>query len=358
MDKTELKTFIQKLPKAELHVHLEGAIAPDTVLELAQRHKMTESLPAKEVAGLKKWFAFSDFDHFVQLYVTIQNLLRTPEDFALIAYRLGADMARQNILYREATFTPYTHLVYQDKGLTIEDVFTGLDRGRQQAQEEFGVEIRWVFDMYRNLSFLMGENGQYDPSQAEKTLEYAIAGLEHGVVGIGIGGSEVGAPASAFQHAFLQAKQAGLLSLPHAGENMGPESVWESVKDLQADRIGHGVRAIEDEKLVRYLAEHTITLEVNPTSNLRLHVYDRIEDHPFRKLDEKGVYVTINSDDPPLFNTDLNNEYLLVAQAFGYSPKELVRLARNAFIAAGADLEVKQNLLLTFEEQAGNLLSG
>ncbi|MCB2178747.1 adenosine deaminase [bacterium] len=355
MTNHELTTFIHQLPKAELHVHLEGAISPGTVLELARRHNMMDTLPADDVSGLQKWFTFTDFDHFVGIYVTIQDLLRTPEDFALIAYRLGEDMARQNIRYREATFTPYTHVDYQDKGLTIEDVLDGLEQGRQQAKAAFDVEIRWVFDIYRNLSFMINEDGSYHPEPAEKTLAYATAGIDRGVVGFGIGGNEVGAPSSAFRESFQKAKQSGLMSVPHAGETMGPDSVWGAVLDLQADRIGHGVRSVEDPKLMDYLKEHHVTLEVNPTSNLRLHVYPEIAQHPFKQLDDYGILVTINSDDPPLFNTDQSQEYALIADAFGYGPQDLVRFARNAFLAAGAEPEVKQKLLADFDRESAAL---
>lgn len=356
MDTHELKAFIQALPKAELHIHLEGAIEPETVLQLAKRHKMLDRLPAADAAGLREWFTFTGFDHFVGIYLTIQDLLRTPDDFALIAYQLGADMAAQNIRYREATFTPYTHVVYQKKGLTIEDVLQGLEGGRQQAREEFGVEIRWVFDIHRNLPYQLSEDGGFNPEPADLTLEYALAGKEYGVVGLGIGGSEVGAPPEDFEEVFFKAKMNGLLSVPHAGETAGPSSVWGSVRELQADRIGHGVRSIEDPALLQHLVDYQIPLEVNPTSNLQLHVYETIEEHPFKKLDELGIPVTINSDDPPLFNSSLSQEYLLVAEAFDYEPADLVSLARRAFMVSGVELEVKEKLLAEFDEVVEGLL--
>jgi aminodeoxyfutalosine deaminase len=357
MDRKELKDFIQALPKAELHIHLEGAIEPETVLELAERHSMLNRLPSTDVQGLRKWFTFTGFDNFVAIYLTIQDLLRTPEDFALIAYQLGADMAAQNIRYREATFTPYTHVNYQDKGLEIEDVLEGLERGRRQAKDEFDVEIRWVFDIHRNLPYqLAGEDGGFNPEPAELTLQYALAGMRSGVVGLGIGGSEVGAPPEDFEEVFTQAKLNGLLSVPHAGETEGPASVWGSVRELQADRIGHGVRSIEDSKLLQHLADYQIPLEVNPTSNLQLHVFETIEEHPFKKLDEMGIPVTINSDDPPLFNSNLSQEYLLVAEAFGYGPEDLVRLARRAFMVSGVELEVQERLLAEFDQAVERLL--
>jgi aminodeoxyfutalosine deaminase len=349
MDNTSLTQFIHDLPKAELHVHLEGAIEPQTVLELARRNKMLDTLPTQQVSGLQQWFNFSDFPHFLQVYLTIQDLLRTPDDFALIAYELGADVAAQNILYREATFTPYTHTDYQDKGLSIEDILAGLEEGRHRAQKEFGVEMRWVFDVPRNLCF-WDDDGRYNPLPAEKTLEYALLGRDRGVVALGLGGSEVGAPSEPFAHAFRAARQEGLWCVPHAGETMGAESVWGAIDHLGAQRIGHGVRSINDPALVQALVERGIPLEICPTSNIRLHVYADYATHPFRQLDDAGVIVTVNSDDPPLFNTTLSQEYHVLAERFGYDRAGLVRIARNAFVHAAVEDEVKQRLLGHFEE--------
>ena len=344
--------FIQKMPKAEIHVHLEGAIQPETVLKLAQRNGLTHTLPTTDLKTLHRWFVFTDFPHFVKVYLTISDLLRTPEDFALIAYECGADMAAQNIRYRECTFTPYTHTDFQDKGLTIEDILAGLTAGRERAQTEFGVEMRWVFDVSRNSSFKRAD-GRYDPTPANKTLEYAVNGRSQGVVGFGLGGYEVGAPPEPFAHAFLEAKQEGLLSVPHAGETEGAASVWGAVRELQADRIGHGVRAVEDPKLLDLLKERQVPLEINPTSNHCLHVFD-LAAHPFRQLDEMGLLVTVNSDDPPLFNTTLCQEYEILAREFGYEVADLMRIARNAFAVAGVEAEVKSRLLAEFDDWAAS----
>ena len=344
--------FVKAMPKAEIHVHLEGAIQPETVLELARRHNKTDALPANTVAGLRQWFTFTDFPHFIKIYLTIQDLIRTPDDFALIAYQCGADMAAQNICYREATVTPYTHTHYQNKRLTIQDILDGLEAGRQQAQAEFGVEIRWVFDIPRNLSFR--DNGNYSPLPAEKTLEYALEGKNYGVVGFGLGGNEVGAPPEPFAHAFAQAKQAGLPCVPHAGETQGPASVWGAINDLQADRIGHGVRAIEDPNLLLELKERQIPLEINPTSNICLGVYQHIAEHPLPHLDRMGLKITVNSDDPPLFNTSLCQEYQLLIDEFGYSERDVLRVARNAFEVCSAEAAVKTRLLAEFDAWAVN----
>ncbi len=345
-----LADFIRTMPKAEIHIHLEGAIQPETVLELARRHAKTESLPATDIPSLRRWFTFTDFPHFIRVYLTIQDLIRTAEDFELIVYELGADMAAQGILYREATVTPYTHTDHLDKGLTIDEILQGLEAGRQRARQEFGVEIGWVFDIPRNFGF--AKDGRYHPQAADRTLEFALAGLERGVVGFGLGGLEVGAPPQPFAHAFAEAKTAGLLSLPHAGETEGPDSVRGAVNELQADRLGHGVRAIEDPELLALLKTRQIPLEISPTSNVCLHVYRRLAEHPLPHLDRMGLLVTVNSDDPPLFNTNLCREYEVLAQEFGYTPTDLVRLARNAFLVCGAETAIKQRLLQQFDTWA------
>ena len=350
-----LSRFVHEMPKAELHVHLEGAIQPGTVLKLARRHNMQDTLPAGDLEGLKRWYAFTDFDHFLEVYLVIQDLIRTSEDFALIAYELGADMAAQNIRYREATVTPFTHTDYLQKDMTITDILEGLETGRQRAKEEFGVEIRWVFDCPRQLSF-RDEDSHYDRYPAERTLEYALLGRDRGVVGFGLGGNEVGAPPHPFAHAFSAAKEAGLLCVPHAGEVDGAVSVWGALNELQADRIGHGVRAIEDPDLLAVLKARRIPLEVNPTSNICLHIYRSLGEHPFPHLDRMGLLVTVNSDDPPLFNTTLSQEYEVIANTFGYGKKDLARIARNAFTACGAEEPVKTRLLAEFDTWAAEAL--
>lgn len=340
--------FIQAMPKAEIHIHLEGAIQPETVLRLAKKNGMVDRLPSDQLDALRDWFTFTDFPHFVQVYLTISDLIRSADDFALIVYECGADMAAQNIRYREVTVTPFTHTDVQEKRLPIEEILAGLENGRLRARDEFGVEIRWVFDCPRNTSFRLGQ-GTYVPEPATKTLQYALQGRELGVVGFGLGGYEVGAPPEPFAHAFAAAKEAGLLSVPHAGETMGAGSVWGAVNALQADRIGHGVRAIEDPNLLALLRDRQIPLEINPTSNEKLSVYPDISQHPFRQLDELGLFVTVNSDDPPLFNTNLCQEYELLMRQFGYAQKDLVRIARNAYEVAGVDTETKTRLLQSFD---------
>jgi adenosine deaminase len=335
---SDLIAFIRAMPKAELHIHLEGAIQPETLLALAARHGRLDQLPTTDLAELRRWFVFTDFPHFAQIYLMISDLLRTPEDFALIVHACGADMAAQGIRYREITVTPFTHTDIQQKDLCFADLLTGLEMGRQTALRDFGVEMRWIFDVPRNSSF---RKGVYDSYPAERTLEYALAGQTKGVVGFGLGGFEVGAPPEPFAHAFAGATAAGLISAPHAGETMGAASVRGALSALGAQRIGHGVRAIEDARLLATLHEQQIVLEVNPTSNICLLVYRRMAEHPFPHLDRMGLLLTVNSDDPALFNTTLCDEYAKLAAEFGYAKVDLARLARNSFTASAAPGELK-----------------
>jgi adenosine deaminase len=313
-----VEEYLRAAPKAHLHVHLEGSILPETLLTLARRNGVT--LPADSVEGLRAWFTFRDFDHFIEIYLTITRCLRTAEDYELIAYEFGAEMARQHVRYAEVTFSPSTH---EALGVPFVTQFAGLTRGRERARAEFGVEIAWIFDIVRNIA--QERRAQW----AEYTLARAIEGMGDGVVALGLGGAEAPSPPEPFAPYFAQAREVGLHCVPHAGETDGPASVWGAIRALGAERIGHGVRAIEDSSLVKYLAGRQIALEVCPTSNLRLGVYPDYAAHPLRRLYEAGVPVTINADDPPLFNTTLNDEVELLATAFGLSLDEIDAILLN-----------------------------
>lgn len=333
-----LRRFIQAMPKVELHVHLEGTMQPETLRDLAAEHGV--SLPAPDVEGLRRWFTFRDFDQFMAVYMAICDCLRRPEDFARITYEYGASMASQNIRYAEVTFSPGTH-VLRPGGLPFEALLDALNAGRMRAQAEFGVEMRWIPDIVRcNLETAM--------TVAEwLTSEQARAG---GVIAIGLGGPEAGYPPEDFAEAFALARRAGLHSNPHAGEMAGPESIWGALRALGAERLGHGVRAIEDPSLVHHLAAQQTALEINPTSNLRLGVYPTYAVHPLKALLEAGVLVTINSDDPALFNTTLVEEYLHALDGCGLSLDQLEHVALNAVRAAYLPAAEKWRLCDEFSE--------
>lgn len=301
-----LETYLRAAPKAELHVHLEGSIQPETLLELARRNRV--DLPASTAEGLREWFRFRDFHHFIEVYLTITRCLRTAADYELLAYEFGREMQRQGARYAEVTFSPSTH---HAMGVPHDVYFSGLQKGRERARVELGVEFNWVFDIVRNIF-------PTSPELADYTTGVAIDGAGEGVVALGLGGLEAGHPPEDFAPFFERALAAGLHSDPHAGELAGPDSIWGAIRSLHAERLGHGVRAVEDPTLVAYLAEHRIPIEVNPTSNLRLNVYPSYQDHPLRRLYEAGVPLTVNSDDPPLFGTSLEQELQLLPTEFGF----------------------------------------
>jgi aminodeoxyfutalosine deaminase len=344
--------WIVSMPKAEIHIHLEGTVVPETLLALADRYGRVDDLPGKDVAAIRRWMAFTDFDDFIDKYLFIVNLLRTEDDFHMLVDACGQDMARQGIRYREVTVTPYLHTASRHDPISFETLLSGLEAGRTTAKEKYAVEIRWIFDVPRNASFVNDNPEDYDPRPANETLANALQAIDFGCVGFGLGGSEVGAPPEPFAHAFARAKEAGLRSVPHAGETTGPNSIWGAIRDLQADRIGHGVRAIEDPALLAYLKERRIPLEVNVTSNICLHVYPSVESHPFAHLDRMGLLLTINSDDPPLFDTSFVQEYYLLHDVFGYAKSEIARIARNAIEVAAVEAGVRRKLLVEFDRWA------
>jgi adenosine deaminase len=308
------------MPKAELHVHLEGAIRPETLLQLARRHQVP--LPANSVAGLREWYVFTDFAHFVQIYIKISECIRTPDDIELIAREFLAGQAAQNIRYSEVTYTAYTH--YAQKGLSFADQLAALNRARDWATSNLGVTMGIVIDIAREMP----------GSDSPLVADWAISAMGEGVIALGLGGSEVGHPPEKHRAAFERARAAGLPSVPHAGETAGPSSIWGALRSLSAVRIGHGVRCLEDPALVAELRDRQIPLEVCPTSNVCLGVAPSMAEHPLPQLIEQGLYVTVNSDDPPMFNTTLTGEYLALAQVFQFDAPRLERLALNAVRAS------------------------
>jgi len=345
-ERTQIDRYIEAVPKAELHVHLEGSIQPATLLMLAQRNDV--KLPVQKVEDLQDWFTFRDFDHFIEIYFEISSCLKTSDDYELIAYEFGANMARQNVRYAEVTFSPSTHQF--SLGIPFDVFFSGLTKGRLRAQKEFGVEIRWIFDIVRDIPDEM-----LNLRRAEYTLTVAQEGMIDGVVALGLGGGEVGNPPEQYAQWFEKAREAGLHSAPHAGETVGPESVWGAVRVLGAERLGHGVRSIEDSELVEYLAERHIPLEICPTSNIRLGVYPDLLSHPLRGLHEAGVPVTVNSDDPPLFNTTFNNEVKLLADPFNFDINTIGEILLNGVRCSFLPAEERQVLEARFQAEMTKL---
>jgi aminodeoxyfutalosine deaminase len=318
-----LEALARRMPKAELHIHLEGSVRPATLLELARRNGV--ALPAENEAGLRDFFRFRDFPHFIEVYIAVCTCLRTPDDFATIVSELGEDAAVQNVRYLEVHFNPETNV--RKRGLDFHEMLAGMNRGRAEARKRWGVEMRWIADGVRD--------SETSPYSVTRTVDW-IAALppEDGVVALGLGGNEVGHPPAPFAADFARARAARLRTVAHAGETTGHATICDSLDLLGVERIGHGVSAIENPGLVTRLAHDRIPLELCPTSNVCTGVVPSLAEHPFRAFDDAGVIVTINSDDPPLFGTTLTDEFLILARHWGYDADGLQRIALNAVDAS------------------------
>lgn len=327
---SSITDFIAGLPKAELHAHHVGSASPRIVAELAARHP-TAGVPA-DVDKLAEYFTFSDFAHFIQVYLSVVDLIRDADDVRTLTYEVARDMTAQNIRYAELTITPYSSV---KRGIPAEAFLEAIEDARLAAERELGIVLRWCFD-------IPGEAGL--PS-AEETARIATTLTPDGLVSFGLGGPEIGVPRGQFAPYFDQARAIGLHSVPHAGETTGPETIWDSIRLLGAERIGHGTSATRDPELLRYLAEHQIALEVSPTSNIATRAVGSLAEHPLPDLVKAGVLVTINSDDPPMFSTDLNREYGIAAGLLGLDEAGIGALAKSAVAASFAPAAVKADVL-------------
>ncbi len=330
-----LAHLVRLLPKVELHIHLEGSIRPDTLLELARRRRV--SLPADDEDGLRKWFRFDNFEHFVEIYLTCCKCLRDPEDFQLVAEQFLTDQARQNVLYTEAHFTIGTHLTNGANGLEVAEA---LHETFCEAERKHGIRARLIPDIVRNAGV----------QRADQTLEWALDSRDLGVVALGLSGFEE-IPNDEFREHFRVAAEEGLRRVAHAGEHQGPETIRAALDLCDAERIGHGIRVLEDPGLVERLRDEQIPLEVCPSSNICLNAVRDLGSHPFDELDAAGLQVTINSDDPPFFDTTLSDEYLRLARTFGYSIEKLAQLSRRAVRFAFTDDELQTWLQREFDQR-------
>jgi aminodeoxyfutalosine deaminase len=336
--------WVAGLPKAELHVHHVGSASPRMVSELAERHPGT--VPS-DLDELRRFFEFRDFAHFIEVYMAVVDLVRTPEDIRFLTYEIGRELAEaQSVRYAELTCTPYTSVLPHDpdRGMPIEAYTEAIEDARVAAERDFGLVLRWIYDI----------PGEFGLPAAEETLRFATDHAPDALVGFGLGGPEVGVPRPQFKPVFDAARAAGLRSVPHAGETTGPETIWSALRDLGAERIGHGTSAAQDPDLLAHLAETGIPLEVCPSSNVATRAVTSLEEHPLRKFVETGVTVTINSDDPPMFGTTLNKEYDLAAGLLGLDEGGVAELARAAVRASWAPDDVRNRILGEIDAYTGS----
>ncbi|HUE52482.1 MAG TPA: adenosine deaminase [Terriglobales bacterium] len=322
--------FILSLPKAELHLHLEGAIDPPTLLELWRKHGKEGTL-----AEVEQLYRYADFNGFLMAFKAVTEDLQTAEDYELITYRLMEKLKAENVLHAEA-YVSVGVCLWRKQDFDL--IFEGLERGRQRGERDFGVSLLWIFDAVR----------QFGAQAAQSVFELAVRYRDRHVVGIGIGGDEQKGPAELFRDAYAYATDQGLRLTAHAGETAGPESIWGAL-NLRAERIGHGLTAWQDPELVEELATRQIPMEICITSNLRTGCCPDLADHPVRRYFDQGLMATLNSDDPAMFRTSLAQEYQLARESFGFTDEHLRELARNSFEASFLPAEKKLNFLNLFD---------
>ena len=336
------RTFIQSLPKAELHLHLEGSVEPGTLAELSRRHNTPLSTDNNryDVRGsgdvlseddVRRLYSYKDFNGFMLAFKSVTERLRTPEDYELTTYRLMQKLRQQNIMHAEVYVSVGVILW---RGQKFEPIFEGLERGRERGQRDFGISMLWIFDAVRH----------FGPEAATEVFDLAASLRDRNVVAIGIGGDERRGPAEWYRELYRKAADQGLRLTAHAGETTGPESVWSAL-NIGAERIGHGLSIARDPELMEVLAHKQVPIEICLTSNLRTGVCGSFEEHPLRKFLDEGLMVTLNTDDPAMFQTSLNREYEMAQEEFEFTRDHLRELARNSFEASFLPVEKKLRFL-------------
>jgi adenosine deaminase len=317
-----MKDFIAALPKAELHLHIEGTLEPELMFELARRNGI--ALPHESVDALRRAYDFRDLQSFLDLYYQGAGVLQTRQDFYDMTAAYFRKAASQNVRHAEIFFDPQTHTDRgRDRGIRFETVITGIHDAQTDAERDLGITSKLILCFLRHLS----------EDAAMKTLDEALP-YRHWLVAVGLDSSERGHPPSKFARVFARAREAGLLAVAHAGEEGPPEYIREALDILEVRRIDHGVRCLEDPELVERLVQEQIPLTICPLSNIRLRVFDTMRDHPLRTMLARGLKVTINSDDPAYFGGYINENYIAVAEALDLTKEELEQLAKNSFDAS------------------------
>jgi adenosine deaminase len=334
-----LRRFVEAMPKVELHVHLEGAMRPATLLRLARRRGV--DLPADDEAGLDAWFRFEDFQHFLEIYLVCSRCLRDPEDFQLLIEEFMAEQASQNVVHSEVHFTISTHAW---NGANAGEVGDAMGEAIADGERRHGISLRLIPDIVRNVGV----------DRADMTLEWALEHRRNGVVALGLSGIE-GHSAAPFEAHFREALAEDLHRVAHAGEHQGPDSIREAISVCRPERIGHGIRAVDDPELVAELAETGLPLEVCPASNVRLGAAPSVEEHPLGELLARGVALSVNSDDPALFQTRLTDEYLSAAEVLDLDAAALAGLSRAALDHAFLDQGRRRQLEALYERRFAEL---
>lgn len=322
----DLKTFIAGMPKAENHVHLDGSTYPASAIALAARNRV--ELPFHTAEESARLYRYGSLNDFLRIINAVCTAIRTEEDFTYLTVEMAKEAAAQNIRYRDVMLSCNYH---EKRGIPFETQIKGFIAGRKTAWEQYGVYLAAIPEIDRTMP----------PEESLAFIDRMAPFREEAcIVAVGLDGAEAGYPAHWHEKAFARAAELGFHLTSHAGEAYGPESVWDSLDFLHVDRIDHGIRAIEDKGLVERLAREKILLTVCPLSNVALRVYPDMASHSFKRLYDAGVPVSVNSDDPPFFSSDLNDNYLAVAEAYDLTADQLLEIARNAFVYSYAPVEI------------------
>jgi adenosine deaminase len=335
-----LDAFIARMPKVELHLHLEGTITPRTLLELAERNDV--EIPARDEPGVAQLFDYRSFHEFLTVFMALARALVHRRDFEQVAYELGGRLAAENIRYAEVMVSPAQYI---RRGLPLEDVVRGTADGFARAGQEYGVQMALAFDFGR----------QFGVDLAWSVLDEAVRAMPHGLVAWSIGGDELNHPPEPFAEVYAQARRAGLHVMAHAGEVVGPPSVWGAVDALGCERLGHGIRSIHDPALLDHLRAQRVMLDICPTSNVRTGAVASLEEHPLRQLYDAGVRISINSDDPVFFSTTLTDELRLAAAAFDFGADDLTAVMLDSVDATFLPEDARRALRQQFEAEIAAL---
>jgi len=332
-----VKALIRALPKAEQHVHIVGSIRPETLLWLAEEGRLKK--PFKTLKDARSFFEYRDFPHFIIIYCRVVDCITRENQFERITYEMLENDARCNVRYVEASFSAYDHIY---RGLDYGLMLDAINRGVRRARSDFGIECNLRIDLVRN----------YGPDVGMEILDL-VEQKGDNIVSVDIGGSEERFPPKPYAPVYHRAKEMGLHLVAHAGEAAGPESIWEAVKYLNVERIGHGIAASSDPKLMNLLLKRGITIEMCPVSNLKTRVVSSLKKHPIRAFLEKGLNVTVSTDDPSMFNTDMNNEYLQLHRRLNLTIPELFKLSLNAidssFLPEKRKIEMRESFIKEFK---------
>ena len=336
-----IEELIRALPKAEQHVHIVGSTKPETLLWLAEEGSIEK--PYKTLEDARRFFQYRNFPHFISIYSTVVDCITNEDQFERITYEMLECDARCNVQYVEASFSAPDHVL---RGLDYGRMLDAINRGISCAHIDFGIECNLRIDLVRN----------YGPDIGMEVLDW-IESKNDNIVSIDIGGSEERFPPKPFAPVYLRAKKMGLHLVAHAGEAAGPESIWEAVKDLSVEHIGHGIAAHNDPKLMDYLLKQGITIEACPISNVKTGVVSSLKKHPIRTFFERSLKVTVNTDDPSMFGTNMNNEHLGLHRKLDFTIPELFKLSLNAIDSSFLPKERKIHMHESFIKEYQRLLN-